>query len=93
MENQADQNVIREFAKLLQKNPNLLATVLPNASAVSSDQQTGDMKAAEDDSRTKHDENGGRTLGDHCTYSAEDLLMRRPKNGKGTEAQQTFTVS
>ena len=89
MANQAEQNIVHQFTQLLKKNPNLLASVLPTAASVvrSNDQQSGARKA--DDNITEQAENG-RVFG---SYSAEDLLNKRSKNGKGSEAQQTFRVS
>ena len=87
MANQAEQNIVHQFTQLVKKNPNLLASVLPAASVISNDQQSGDKKP--EDEITEQAENGR----DFGSYSAEDLLKKRSKNGKGSEAQQTFRVS
>ena len=87
MANQAEQNIVHQFTQLVKKNPNLLASVLPVTSVISKDQQSGDKKP--DDEITEQAENGR----DFGSYSAEDLLKKRSKNSKGSEAQQTFRVS
>ena len=75
MANQAEQNIVNQFTQLVKKNPHLLASVLPATSVISNDQQSGDKKP--DDEITEQAENGR----DFGSYSAEDLLKKRSKNG------------
>ena len=76
-----EQNIVRDFVELLKKKPELLAS-LPTANTVSpNDKTTGDHPEEAEKNQV------------FSTYSVQDLLMKRSRKGKGSEAQQTFRVS
>lgn len=100
------QNIIQDFFKLLKEDPNVLASILPtltsavtapsnspsgspSSSNPSAKIMTSQFKEAQSTSGDDHAE----ILSTNVAYSADDLLSKRPKKGKGSRAQQTFRVS
>lgn len=89
-----------EFTKLLKKNPYLLAKVLPSTqSAPSSAAVCNNKQTVADDHEQSEEpdqlnvEAGISLNSTSASYSSEDLLRKRSRNGKSSGAQQTFRVS
>ena len=92
---ETEQRVVFEFTRLLKKNPNLLANILPFEFASSSTSASKNKQAVADEQSEEPEQNvEGIALNSTSTsYSSEDLLKKRSRNGKGSGAQQTFRVS
>ena len=97
MADETEQRVVFEFTKLLKKNLNLLANVLPfefksSSTSVSKNKQA--VYVADEQSEEPEQNVEGIALNStSASYSSEDLLKKRSRNGKGSGAQQTFRVS
>ena len=93
-----EQTVVSEFLEILKRNPSVFSSVLQTAQA-STNGQTGVLKsprsstsASSSDEFEDPGQNIGATPAVESDPSAEDLLARRGRKGKGSKAQQTFRV-
>ena len=95
MADETEKRVVFEFTKLLKKNPNLLANVLPFELKSSSTSVSKNKQAVADEQSEEPEQNveGIALNSSSASYSSEDLLKKRSRNGKGSGAQQTFRVS
>ena len=101
-----DESIFREFLAMFKRNPSALSNALQMVRAASTSNTRVDLlessqrKGSSPNSSTSEEDsaqNGSVSNGSgidvvSVIYSAEDLLTKRGRNGKGSKAQQTFQV-
>ena len=96
-----DQSVIAEFLAMFKRNPSALSSVFQMAQAANTSKSQVDLlelserRSSSLNSSTSEEDSPQHGSGIDAvssSYSAEDLLTKRGRDGKGSKAQQTFWV-